>query len=471
MKKVISLIVAVAVLVAMTSVFTVSAAPGFQSSIDAIGGVTTAAHGGPDNHFNVPGNCGGDCAHPTYSTIVQGDVITLAGWLVTDAGVSAYEYSLDGGATWSAPVYGIVSREDLGAHGIPYAGGYATAGFNIVISTETWALGTYDVTVRAVDGNGAGIEFITFSAVEVIEDTVGGDVDDISDITFGKEYKLLNDITGDVTLSIGTYVIDLNGHTWNGGTVITANGADITVIDSSAEGTGKIVATSDAINVNFGSFTAKGIEIYTEASGCDGLWIRGGTVIVEDCVITATGNAAIHNRNDYGTGNVTVNGGTFSGKYAFKSKYDGVFTVGGDCNVSSTTADYFKDECTKSFEELMTASEGYVVSFDVNNENANFAAVTIEEDPNYIPPATEQPSETPSEEPSDSATDEPATDEPATDAPATDAPATDAPATDAPATDAPEDEPVVETADNTAIVFMIAVAALVATVVIKKRAF
>ena len=65
----------------------------------------------------------------------------------------------------------------------------------------------------------------------------------------------------------------------------------------------------------------------------------------------------------------------------------------------------------------------------------------------------------------------PATDAPVADAPATDAPATDAPATDAPATEAPEDEPVVETADNTAIVFMIAVAALVAAVVIKKKAF
>ena len=81
--------------------------------------------------------------------------------------------------------------------------------------------------------------------------------------------KLTNNITGSLTASSGTYVIDLAGKTWSATTSIAlnVNGASVKLIDT--VGGGKIIVTqNDAVEVNGGTLTAEGVsETYGRVSG------------------------------------------------------------------------------------------------------------------------------------------------------------------------------------------------------------
>lgn len=135
------------------------------------------------------------------------------------------------------------------------------------------------------------------------------DISNLSEITGSGTYTLTGDVTEAATFSSGDIVLDLNGYTITG--QITVSGANLTIKDSSAEGTGKIVCPlgddRDTLNVTGGSLIVDGGTIEAGDNGNDGIWIEGGaTVTVNDGKIIGA-NSALQNR--YGT--VTINGGSF----------------------------------------------------------------------------------------------------------------------------------------------------------------
>ena len=154
------------------------------------------------------------------------------------------------------------------------------------------------------------------------------------------DYKLGDDIEGDVTLSEGTYTIDLAGYEWKGN--LTIQGADVTITDSDAGKYGLMTSDdNDVIIIESGKLTTTEITIAGNAGGCDGIFAKGGEVVINNCTISAL-NAAIQNKG----GTMTVNGGTYS---SMKVNNDSFITVNGaivngeltigDGNTTYTTTD------------------------------------------------------------------------------------------------------------------------------------
>lgn len=240
-------------------------------------------------------------------------------------------------------------------------------------------------------------------------------------------YKLTADIIGSYEFKDGTYVIDLNGHMITGS--ITVNGADVTINDSSADKTGGVYTDSnDAIMVDAGKLVANGIQVTTMRSDCDGFFVGGGEVIINDCEIIAQ-NAGVQSKA--ASAKVVVNGGSIvSTLNALKVKNDAVIEVGGDLTMSGTM-NVDANTCTAAHtvEKAFVASEGYEIVFGgaagavtatVNSLNA--------EEPTEAP--TAEPTEEPTEEPEEpTAEPEEPTEEPAdsTEAPAATTEATAAP--------------------------------------------
>lgn len=150
------------------------------------------------------------------------------------------------------------------------------------------------------------------------------DVDVTEDIGAAGDYKLASDISGNVTLTSGNYTIDLNGCIWTGS--LTIQGATVTIIDSSAEKNGLMTTdANDVIMAESGKLTTTEIHIEGNASGCDGIFISGGTVTVNNCTISAL-SSALQNKG----GELTVNGGTYSSaNNALKVNNDSTITVNG----------------------------------------------------------------------------------------------------------------------------------------------
>ncbi|MBO5417292.1 MAG: PT domain-containing protein [Clostridia bacterium] len=363
MKKFISMLVVVVMLASMMAI-NVSAAPAFQFNLDFIGGALantgTAVHGG-EAAFVAPTQCAG-CSHPTYDTIYPGQFITLSGWFATDAGVDHYEYSLDGGNTWGWTNCAISDRTGLADYGVLYPNGHSTAGFDVKVDTTYWELGSYDVMIAAVDKNDAKIPFFTFAGVDVVEDTFNGEVTDISQITYGRDYKLMADIEGGFTFTEGNYSINLNGHAW------TSDGASLTVDGANVSfyGGGDIYVVNDAIVVNSGSVSATGITVTSDDSGCDAFFIKGGSANIEDCQLSAQ-NACVHNDSRHGA-SVWVSGGEFEAPDVFKVRNNGTIEV---TNLVGEFQVNIHKQCSADwdFDDAFVPGYGYKVEFD--NTTAN----------------------------------------------------------------------------------------------------
>ncbi len=381
MKKALSIVLCLAMLVSVC-VFTANADEvKFQSSIDYIGGTLTGGGHGGTGCYVVNDGCASH-SHPNYSTVVIGQQLTFGGWLATEKGVTKYQYQLGGNSAVDC-TYTIDSNGGLAAAGIPYAGGHSTASFSVTVDTSSWTKGTSSLTLYAVDGDGNKIAFLKYPEIKVEEPN--GEITRLEEIQGSGDYKLGANISGNVKFYQGTFVIDLNGHKLDAGTsIIEIAGADVKFIDTSDNKTGMITGLGDVIKVSAGKLTADGITVKATGDGCDAFWIVGGTTEINNCMATSEKNAAVHNRNDSGDATVTINGGSYGGKYAFKVKNDGVITVGGDCKIQGTTADVFKDTCTKSFKELIKASKGYAVNFTINGLNPDYAKITVGE----LPPTT-----------------------------------------------------------------------------------
>ena len=165
---------------------------------------------------------------------------------------------------------------------IPSGGwGTETTGY-IDISGVTSTSDTYKFKLLA-GPNGSWITGVTLSTEAAPEKVITN----AAEITAGNT-KLTNNITGSLTASSGTYVIDLAGKTWSATTTLAlnVNGANVKVIDT--VGGGKIIVTAnDAVEVNSGTFTGEGITIISDNGGGDALFVNGGTTIVKDCTLYA----------------------------------------------------------------------------------------------------------------------------------------------------------------------------------------
>lgn len=195
---------------------------------------------------------------------------------------------------------------------------------------ELLAVGKYHaVVLGGGDWYNIKTNYIDF---EVVDGPIN--VASIADITGPGEYKLIQNIdnadTG-IVINSGNYVIDLNGFTLASTSstkqseAITVNGGTVTIKDTSAAQTGLIHhKTNDVICMNDGELTLENIKILGEASGCDGVFIGGGKVTVNNCYIKVV-SSAIHNSKAAGT--VTVNGGIYKASNALKVKGNAIITV------------------------------------------------------------------------------------------------------------------------------------------------
>ena len=172
--------------------------------------------------------------------------------------------------------------------------------------------------------------FGTMTAFAATEVTSAEDFDAAGD------YVLGDDITGNVTLSEGTYTIDLAGYEWKGN--LTIQGADVTITDSDAGKFGLMASDdNDVIIIESGKLTTTEITIAGNAGGCDGIFAKGGEVVINNCTISAL-NAAIQNKG----GTMTVNGGTYSSMKVNNNSFITVngATVEGGLNIGDANTTY-----------------------------------------------------------------------------------------------------------------------------------
>ena len=141
----------------------------------------------------------------------------------------------------------------------------------------------------------------------------------------GGTVKLLADITGQTVIPAEKdIVLDLNGKTMTHTGTTLYNSGKLTVRDSSADKSGKIVSTGNVgIGVNHDSTTTieyanieavEGAVITGYATGAE-ITIQNGIFVVSDnAVIAGNGNSTDHNGAERKNANtITINGGKFTG--------------------------------------------------------------------------------------------------------------------------------------------------------------
>ena len=150
-------------------------------------------------------------------------------------------------------------------------------------------------------------------------------VDAINAAGTGGTVKLLADITGQTVIPAGKdIVLDLNGKTMTHTGTTLYNSGKLTVRDSSADKSGKIVSTGNVgIGVNHNSITT--IE-YANIKAVEGAVITGyatgAKITIEDGIFEVSDNAVIAgngNSTDHSgavrvnANTITINGGKFTG--------------------------------------------------------------------------------------------------------------------------------------------------------------
>lgn len=307
--------------------------------------------------------------------------------------------------------------------------------------------------------------------------SVGGEINKLSGNMYGYyEYDFANT----------DLIIDLNGYTWTSDDVVLKiiNG-NVTVYDSSPNKTGKIESSAnDAVTISNGSLYIKDITVVANGGGMDAIFVDGGNVIVENCILSAE-KACIDASNASEAGgapaNISVNGGKFANysapgdrNCAIELRNSGSagprVTLTGNIEFENNKL-LMREDYTQDFAWAILAGENATVEFaavqaHASRTNYKTSAITYAYN-GPVAPETEA-----------------ATEAPATDA-ATEAPTTDA-ATEAPTTSAATSAvtSATTTATTTAsgeagdgsilpiilvIVAVVAVAAVAAVVVIKKK--
>lgn len=165
-------------------------------------------------------------------------------------------------------------------------------------------------------------EKIVFTVVEGPINVVSAD-----EICQAGNYKLANNISGNIVIKEGTYTIDLNGFTIDGN--VRLEGGNVTINDSSEEKTGVVYnGGDDVITLPDGStaeLTLNEISIKGTKNGCDGIYAKAGKVTINNCIITAP-NSAVQNATS--AGEMVINDGLYySPNAALKVNNGGVITI------------------------------------------------------------------------------------------------------------------------------------------------
>lgn len=289
MKKVISLVIAIAVMISMFVIPASAAAKSWHHCLDAVNGAVSGSGGtGPSvAASNLSGYAGN-----------VGCIFSFVGWVQPDEGqtVEKFVVSKDNGSTWEDTTFTTKDRSAELAR---------LVGFDVSLATEGQAAGSYtDVIGVVVDG--VTYEMINFS-YSLIE---AGVLSDASQIVPGTT-KLTQDISGALNVTSGTYVIDLAGYTWSHNNVaLTVGGtADVTVKDS--VGGGKIaVRPNDATQVDGGKLTFDNVTVSADGGGMDAIFVNAGTVIVKKSTLIAT-KAGIDVSQNGDSATIIVDGATF----------------------------------------------------------------------------------------------------------------------------------------------------------------
>ena len=367
MKKVISLVIAIAVMVSLF-VIPVSAAEQVidLSTLDTYNFPAAGINDVVGFHFATGGTQGDGSLGTLDLSGYNMMVVTYRNGV--EPGIGVADIALLNGA-----------NEQVGILETEGSGGWSseTIGY-IDISAVTSTSDTY--SFKLLSGpNGSWI-----TGVKLTTDTGASSVITTASAIKEGETKLTQDIKGTLIASSGTYVIDLAGCTWSNtsGLALNVNGADVTIIDS--VGGGKIIVTAnDAIEVNSGSLTAKGVTIISDNSGGDALFVNGGTTVVENCTLYAK-KAGIDVSQNGSSATITVKGGTFAGTYSAEEvrtcaieirNNDKTLTLTGDITFTNDLI-LRRNECTKALADVIIAGTNSEITY---GEDA-----TIEGHDNYI---------------------------------------------------------------------------------------
>lgn len=198
-------------------------------------------------------------------------------------------------------------------------------------------------------------------------------ISDASEIKPDVENKLTMPIKGTLSVTSGTYIIDLNGQTWTDTQefINVSGSANVTIKDS--VGGGRIVSTSgDTILMGGGTLTLDNVTVKAPQGSADALFINDGSITIKNSTLYA-GKAAL-DLSQRGTGaDVVVENVTFAGypddpnnrTSAIEFRHNNkTVTLKGDNKFNNNTI-IIRNDCTKPVAELIKCDD----------ENASFALV------------------------------------------------------------------------------------------------
>lgn len=192
-----------------------------------------------------------------------------------------------------------------------------TAEASLDISAVTEGATNYRLTLQA-GANGSfvtGIKLTTDTtsggeSTDPVTPPASGTVTSVAGIVAGNS-TLGADISGTKSISSGTYVIDLAGFKWTGNLVISGT-ADVTIMDSSTGKTGLIDASQmgDGIEMSGSAkLTLDAVKVIGGTHTGDAVFVKESATVVSNNSILSAGKAGIDVTS--ASASVTVNGGSF----------------------------------------------------------------------------------------------------------------------------------------------------------------
>ncbi len=235
-----------------------------------------------------------------------------------------------------------------------------------------------------LDGNVAGIGTGAVCFTVYVDGTVAPVLSSASQITAG-ETKLTQNITGKLSVSSGNYVIDLAGKTWNAGSEVAVEvrgNANVTIKDSVGEG--KITSGNDAIDIgpedgsSNPTVVVNGITVESTGSSGDAFFVNCGTVDIINCTLYAN-KAGIDVSQNASSATINVNGCKFAGAptggdrtCAIEFRNNGkVVNLSGDINFENNII-MRRNECTVSLDTVIKTGENSTVAFGADGSVKNY---------------------------------------------------------------------------------------------------
>ena len=329
------------------------------------------------------------------------------------------------------------------------------------------------------------VSFYVTSPLDIVslaEVTASTNVTTLSDISEG-ESVLQEDVAGELKITSGEYIIDLNGYTLAGRVII--EGGVVTIKDTSAAKTGKIDASqiNDAIDVSGGAnVSLENITVIGAYGSGDGIFVTGSAnVSVKNCVITA-GKAGIDNTSlssvvivedttfaDFA--NIVPDGIKDGRNAAIEFRNNAKVVLRGDNKFEVNTIVCRTATHETSFAESFILGDNVTVTFEEDTDLGYFSEYQYTA--NKITYVFDESADEPVNEPEDEPADTPAGDE--NDVPANES--EDEPNDEIDKTtggEAKEDAPAISnpnTGDFMSLVVVIAAVIFAVTVITKKRVF